>query len=230
MKKYHTSNDLNNNNLSSAGKREASDNKTQEDKNETCLSKLVMRFDNGNTSHDKNTTTISEHKSPINDCDNHKQHQQQQKISKLNQLINEIRFDANNGNHNLNNNNKNNNKSHNNDVKKDNFKAKKDNKHTLSPSFDMSYESYINSSSKIDRLNKTTKQVNNFEIPNRRMEDESAANSNLILNTIIGSIKSEFEKTTNEVSLIKAVSNMPNRFKDAFEGIVKVLFSLFKFL
>ena len=57
-----------------------------------------------------------------------------------------------------------------------------------------------------------------FEHSNNLDDDQNSAIKNIIINTI----QSKLESNANDIALIRALSAMPSRFKEAFEGILKV--------
>lgn len=56
-----------------------------------------------------------------------------------------------------------------------------------------------------------------FEHNNNLDDDQNSAVNSLILNTI----QSSLERNNNDINMLRAVSIMPARFKEAFEGILK---------
>lgn len=69
-----------------------------------------------------------------------------------------------------------------------------------------------------------------FENKNNLDDDQNSAINNLVINTTLYKL----ENNVNDMNLIKALSAMPTRFKEAFESILKVLnydkkFLIFKY-
>lgn len=84
--------------------------------------------------------------------------------------------------------------------------------------------------SKQDDLNRlgferiSNKLNNSFNEKKSMDNSNNEQNDNLVNSLIINTIKNKFEKNLNDLNFLKTVGFMRIRFKDVFEGLLKVIY------
>ena len=85
--------------------------------------------------------------------------------------------------------------------------------------------------SKQDDLNRlgferiSNKLNNSFNEKKSMDNSNNEQNDNLVNSLIINTIKNKFEKNLNDLNFLKTVGFMRIRFKDVFEGLLKVIYN-----
>ena len=75
-----------------------------------------------------------------------------------------------------------------------------------------------------DRI--SNKSNNSFNEKKSMDNSNNEQNDNLVNSLIINTIKNKFEKNLNDLNFLKTVGFMRIRFKDVFEGLLKVIYKM----
>ena len=75
-----------------------------------------------------------------------------------------------------------------------------------------------------DRI--SNKSNNSFNEMKSMDNSNNEQNDNLVNSLIINTIKNKFEKNLNDLNFLKTVGFMRIRFKDVFEGLLKVIYKM----
>ena len=96
--------------------------------------------------------------------------------------------------------------------------------------FDNNNNNTTEDKSKQDDLNRlgfdriSNKSNNSFSEKKSMDSSNNEQNDNLVNSLIINTIKNKFEKNLNDLNFLKTVGFMRIRFKDVFEGLLKVIY------